>query len=123
MGSGEGGHPDLFRCPRFLRICSDLRSLFSGMRHADLFRLVSDFFQFVFRTNQNKSRKHISADPSYWPPAVESSIAVDDAVENRGLYRILVSRLFVSRLFGRGLGHYSATIARLRPLSGLERGG
>ena len=32
--------------------------------------------------------------PSYWPPAVESSIAVEDAVENRGLYRVFVSRLF-----------------------------
>ena len=51
-------------------------------------------------------------------PAVESSIAVEDAVENCGLYRV-----FVSRLFLRGLGHYSATIARLSPLSGLERGG
>ena len=29
-----------------------------------------------------------------WPPAVESSIAVEDAVENRGLYRVFVSRLF-----------------------------
>ena len=29
-----------------------------------------------------------------WPPAVESSIAVEDAVENRGPYRIFVSRLF-----------------------------
>ena len=28
------------------------------------------------------------------PLAVESSIAVEDAVENRGLYRIFVSRLF-----------------------------
>ena len=27
-------------------------------------------------------------------PAVESSIAVEDAVENRGLYRVFVSRLF-----------------------------
>ena len=31
MGSAEGGHPDLFRFPRFLRICSDLRSLLSGI--------------------------------------------------------------------------------------------
>ena len=31
--------------------------------------------------------------------------------------------VFVSRLFSRGFGHYSATIARLNPLSGLERGG
>ena len=42
-------------------------------------------------------------------------IAVEDAVENRGLYRV-----FVSRLLSRGFGHYSATIARLSPLSGLE---
>ena len=42
------------------------------------------------------------------PPAVESSSAVEDAVENRSLYRV-----FVSRLFSRGLGHSSATIARL----------
>ena len=28
-----------------------------------------------------------------WPPAVESSIAVEDVVENRGLYRVFVSRL------------------------------
>ena len=56
--------------------------------------------------------------PPEWPPAVETSIAVEDAVENRGLYRVLVSRMFQ-----RGLRHYSATIARLSPLSGLERGG
>ena len=31
---------------------------------------------------------------TYWPPAVESSIAVEDVVENRGPYRVLVSRLF-----------------------------
>ena len=51
-------------------------------------------------------------------PAVESSIAIEDAVENRGLYRV-----FVSRLFSRDLRNSSATIARLSPLSGLERGG
>ena len=28
------------------------------------------------------------------PPAVESSIAVEDAVENRGLYRVFFLRLF-----------------------------
>ena len=28
------------------------------------------------------------------PPAVESSIVVEDAVENRGLYRVFVSRWF-----------------------------
>ena len=51
-----------------------------------------------------------------WPPAVESSIAVEDAVENHGLYRVLVSCIW-------GFGHKSTTIARLSPLSGLERGG
>ena len=40
------------------------------------------------------------------------------AVENCGLYRV-----FVSRLFWRSSGHYSATIARLSAQSGLERGG
>ena len=30
-------------------------------------------------------------------PGVESSIAVEDAVENRGLYRVFVSRLFSLR--------------------------
>ena len=28
-----------------------------------------------------------------WPPAVESSVAVEDAAENRGLYRISVPHL------------------------------
>ena len=32
--------------------------------------------------------------PLSGPPAVETSIAVEDAVENRGLYRVSVSRLF-----------------------------
>ena len=31
LGSAERGPPDLFRFPRSLPICSDLRSLFSGM--------------------------------------------------------------------------------------------
>ena len=34
------------------------------------------------------------AGEAQWPPAVESSIAVEDAVENRGLYRVFVSSLF-----------------------------
>ena len=46
------------------------------------------------------------------------SMAVEDAVENRGLYRV-----FVSRLYYGGFGHYSATIARSSPPSGLERRG
>ena len=38
--------------------------------------------------------------------------------------RIAVSIAFLFRACFKGdLGHYSATIARLRPLSGLERGG
>ena len=39
------------------------------------------------------------------------------ALKNRSLYRVLLLRLF-----SRGFGHYSPTIARLSPLSGLERG-
>ena len=53
-----------------------------------------------------------------WPPALESSIAVEDAVENSGLYRV-----FVLGSCSRGFRHYSATIAQSSPLSGLERGG
>ena len=72
----------------------------------------------------------LSPSPGRWPvcththtplvlsgPLRLSSIAVEDAVENRGLYRV-----FVSRLFCRGFRHYSTTIARLSPPSGLERG-
>ena len=51
-------------------------------------------------------------------PAVESSIAVEDAVVNRGL-----SRVFVSCLFSKGSRHCSTTIAHLSFLGGLERGG
>ena len=52
-------------------------------------------------------------------PAVESSIAVEEAVENRGLWRIFVSP-WVLKGFPK---HYSTTIARLGPPSGLEQGG
>ena len=45
-------------------------------------------------------------------------IAVEDAVENCGLYRV-----FCFALVLRGLRHYSTTIARLSFLNGLERGG
>ena len=56
---------------------------------------------------------------SQWHLVVESSVAaVEDTIENRGLYRV-----FVSRLFWRGFGDYNTTIARLSPPSGLERGG
>ena len=53
MGSAERGHSDLFRFPRFFQFIalspfsSDLRSLFSGF-----VPICSDFFRFVFRTNQ-----------------------------------------------------------------------
>ena len=59
-----------------------------------------------------------SGEATWWPPADESSIAVEDAVENRGLYRV-----FVLCLFSRGFRHYRATIARWSRPSGLERGG
>ena len=63
------------------------------------------------------SSRRLPDDPQHLvAPAVETSIAVEDAVENRGLYRV-----FVSRLFERGFRHYSATIAPLSPPSGLER--
>ena len=52
-----------------------------------------------------------------FPPAVESSIAVEDGWESQPLSR------FVSCLFQEVFRPYSATIARLSPLSGLERGG
>ena len=54
LGSAEGGHPDLFRFPRFLPICSALRSLFSGMPWLFRFALISsDLFSEQIRTNQN----------------------------------------------------------------------
>ena len=49
--------------------------------------------------------------------AVETSIAVEGTVENHGLYRV-----FVSRLFLKAFGHYGTTIARLNFLGGLEQG-
>ena len=51
-------------------------------------------------THQNKSFAHIpifhgtSLPMDLWTPPVESSIAVEDAVENRGPYRVFASRLF-----------------------------
>ena len=50
MGSAEGGHPDLFRFPRFLPICSDLHSLFSGIPR--FVPICSDLFSEQIRTNQ-----------------------------------------------------------------------
>ena len=52
LGSPERGLPNLFRFPRFLPICSDLHSLFSGIPR--FVPISSDLFRFVFRTNQNK---------------------------------------------------------------------
>ena len=70
LGSAEGGHPDFFRFPRFLPICSDLRSLFAGMPR--FVPICSDFFRFVFRTNQNKLGKPLSADPFCKSPTIAS---------------------------------------------------
>ena len=66
LGSAEGGHPDLFRFPRFLPICSDLRSLFSGILRfvpicSDLLRFLpicSDLF-----SEQTNKGNPFSADP------------------------------------------------------------
>ena len=52
LGSAEGGYPDLFRFPRFLPICSDLRSLFSGIPR--FVPICSVFFRFVPICFQNK---------------------------------------------------------------------
>ena len=52
------------------------------------------------------------------PPAVESSIAVKDAVESRGLCRVIVSCLF-----WRGFRHYSTTIASKNLLSSGNQAG
>ena len=60
MGSPEGGHPDLFRFPRFLLICSVFFRFVPicvacFREYPDLFRFApisSDLFRFVFRTNQ-----------------------------------------------------------------------
>ena len=60
--------------PRFVPICSDFPVFFRFVpvcapcfrEYPDLFRFVpicSDLFRFVFRTNQNKSGKPLSADP------------------------------------------------------------
>ena len=59
LGSAEGGHPDLFRLPRFLPICSDLRSLFSGFLpiSSDFLTFSSDLFRFVPICFQNKSEQ------------------------------------------------------------------
>ena len=58
---------------------------------------------FLFASKTKKERPKEQKTPHFakvvglaskWPPAVESSIAVEDAVENRRLYRVFVSRLF-----------------------------
>ena len=66
--SGKGGHPDLFRFVpifpvffRFVPICVPCYR-----EYPDLFRFApfsSDLLRFVFRTDQNKSGKPLSADP------------------------------------------------------------
>ena len=55
---------------------------------------------------------------SWCPPCGRELNPADDVVENRGLYRV-----FVSRLCQKGFTHYSATIAQLNLLGGLERDG
>ena len=72
LGLAERGHPDLFR---FVPICSPFSAdlfrfallLFGNAPIcSDLLRFApisSDLFRFVFRTNQNKSGKPLSADP------------------------------------------------------------
>ena len=70
----EGGHPDLFRFPRFLPICSDLRSC--CREYPALLRFVpicSNLFRFVVRTNQNTSGKPLSADPFCRSPSLSKS--------------------------------------------------
>ena len=52
FGVGQRGVTHLFRFPRFLPICSELQSLFSGMPR--FVTICSDIFGFVFRTNQAK---------------------------------------------------------------------
>ena len=44
--------------------------------------------------NWRSHRETVQFWGSEWPPTVESSIAVEDAVENRGPYRVFVSHLF-----------------------------
>ena len=101
---------------------------------ADPFRNVSCRFhrqRKTKRTNQEDPRKSQKRrtrpdreTPRLKPPYLLSgpfrlsSIAVEHVVENRGLYRV-----FVWCLFPKGFRHHSPTIARLSPLSGLERGG
>ena len=61
LGSVEGGHPDLFRFLRFLPICSDLRSLLSG-----IVPICSDLLRFLPICVHNKSGKRLSAaDPAF----------------------------------------------------------
>ena len=62
---------------------------------------------------------NVFQDLCFWrggPPAVESSIAVEDAIENRGLYHVFCT-CFKEVL------DTSTTIAQLSPLFGLGRGG
>ena len=54
---------------------------------------------------------------SFWTFAVESTIDIEDAVENGSLYL-----RFLSRLLSKGFRHDGTTIMRLSFLGGLERG-
>ena len=79
MGSAEGGHPGLFRFVPISPFSSDLfrfgvRSLLSGIPR--FVPICSVFFRFVFRTNQNKSGKPLSADPFCKSPISRRSINV-----------------------------------------------
>ena len=53
IGGRQKGHPDLFRFPRFLPICSVLRSWFLGIPRFLL--ICSDFFRCLLIRFQNKS--------------------------------------------------------------------
>ena len=58
LGSPERGHPDLFRFPSFLPICSDLRSLFSGIpRFVPICSALLRILRFVLLCFQNKSEQ------------------------------------------------------------------
>ena len=54
-----------------------------------------------------------------WPPVVESSIAVEGAVENRGLYRVSVSPLFSFRTASTGspCAHSKRVLLGAEPLT------
>ena len=63
LGSQERGHLDLFQFPHILPICSDLRSLFSGMPR--FVPTCSNFFWFVFRTIRTNSADSFCKSPNW----------------------------------------------------------